>query len=364
MNGASISLFDASKGSLNVTKSGNKYTFNYPCTSSTECTPYLVHLPIGQYKFSLWGAEGGNTRKLNSAVIKSPSNGGKGAFVSGVIKLMKDSSFFFYVGGKGGDLYSTSANAYGRGGFNGGGRGGFDTDEDYGENAAGGGGASDVRIIEGGTVESLKSRIIVAGAGGGSVAAEIQGYISAPNNTQYYYSVVGGDAGALEGFSTNSLTYPGTQKSGCFGYGINGLSINHIVSRDGGSFGGGGGGYYGGNSISLSQVPYFAFDVFGGAGGSSFVSGCKGCNSVDRFPINAVKHTSRPYHFSGYRFTNIIMKSGKDSFLSPSGTQETGHFGNGAIAIEYLAAFNPYTCKVIQPKMNIIPFLLVVSLNK
>ena len=96
----------------------------------------------GWYKIELWGAAGGGT------------NGGKGAYVSGMIYLEANDHLYFYVGEKGNKAAT----------FNGGGAG-SSTDSRY----YAGGGATDVRLVSGSwdDAESLNSRIMVAAGGGG-----------------------------------------------------------------------------------------------------------------------------------------------------------------------------------------------------
>ena len=340
----SYSLLDSSKGTINVTKKGSTLTFNYPCSNIMTCTPYVVNVPHGVYRMSLWGAQGGSAHTWNSDVFLEDS-GGKGAFVSGKINVHHDSKFYFYVGGKGEDLRTKDANAFGHGGFNGGGNGGYDVGEEFGESNAGGGGASDIRLIGEDNTEGYKSRIIVAGAGGSKLA--VFDYNSSEKDDKgvtYYTSSIPGDAGTLEGFSTNYFTVPGTQTTGCFGKGNHGVNIDHVITQKGGSIGGGGGGYYGGDHINISNVGYIRAIEGAGAGGSYFVSGCRGCNAVSRLPVNQVVHTKQSIHYSGYKFFDIIMKSGKDQFNTPDGVSETGHHGNGAISITYISKIKPLTC--------------------
>ena len=154
-----------------VTKlESNKLLFEYPCESLTDCYPYKVNFGPGIYRFELWGAQGGDARYWNRVNIR-PNSGGKGAFVSGYLKLPYSSSFYFYIGAKGEDQTGIKKGDFGKGGYNGGGNGGGEENDDsYPESSAGGGGATDIRIIHDSQneVESLKSRIAVAAAGGGA----------------------------------------------------------------------------------------------------------------------------------------------------------------------------------------------------
>ena len=362
MERINYTILDQKLGILNVSKSENTFLFNYPCVSTITCTPYYVFIPKGVYRMSLWGAQGGNSRDGNSLTFLEDS-GGKGAFVSGKIRILQDSNFFLYVGGKGEDLISKVANSYGKGGFNGGGNGGYDVGEEFGESNSGGGGASDIRLIGNDSIEGLKSRIIVSG-GGGSRIAEIESTqtITDSKGTVYQYTSTSGDAGTLEGYSTSSFTVPGTQTSGSFGKGMHGVNIDRSKTSLGGSIGGGGGGYYGGSHINVDTIGTIDWIQSSGAGGSSFVSGCKGCNAVSILPLNQVEHTNKNKHYSGYVFYDIIMKSGKDTFKDPQGKSETGHHGNGAILIEYINKDVLYTCVYRQKhRISVLSMIILVS---
>lgn len=157
----------------------------------------------GWYKIELWGAAGGATSL----------EGGAGAYTSGIIYLEENTSLYFYIGDEGS---STNGGANGGGNGNGTGRGG--------------GGATDVRTINGdwNAAGSLSSRIMVAGGGGGASQ-----------------STTGQNGVTLE-------TRSGLNQ----GIGQNGTTNG----------GGGGGGYYGGQGGSTVS----------GAGGSSYISGYAG----------------------------------------------------------------------------------------
>jgi len=91
---------------------------------------------------------------------------------------------------------------------------------------------------------------------------------------------------------------------------------------------GGGSGYYGGSAGNHA----------GGAGGSSFISGYPGCNAISANSTeDAIVHTGQPNHYSGYVFTNSVMKAGNETMPSPSGGTETGHTGNGYAIITQLS---------------------------
>ena len=334
----------------NVAKFINRIVFNYPCTSIFSCKPYNVSLKRGTYLFEVWGANGGDGRYGNKVTLKV-GTGGRGAFVSGILHLKRQTTFYLYIGGHGEDQKSTASGSYGRGGYNGGADGGAEIETNNPpESSAGGGGSSDVRLIhesEGETI-SLKSRIIVSGAGGGACStagetktaciyttevSEEEDFLCTNKESTIYVSENGGAGGKLHGYRTNPYTFNGNQTKGSFGKGGKGLS-----STSHGSSGGGGSGYFGGTA---DQSITFEIQL-SGAGGSSYVSGCKGCRSVKE-TSEEIETTDNPNHYSNHIFTDIIMKSGLEKFYSPTGEEETGHTGNGAISITYFSG-NIFTC--------------------
>ena len=318
-------------GVSKATIQGNVAKFDYPCTSTTTCKPYTVFFFPGRYQFELYGAQGGDGRFQNTVDIRKDS-GGKGAYVSGVLNIIKGTTMFFYIGGKGEDQTSTAKGSYGIGGFNGGGNGGADTCENTGpESNAGGGGATDIRLINSQSYKGLKSRIIVAAGGGSGIST----------NTK----PKGGAGGELIGNAPTAFVIPGSQNSGSFGKGQNGISIGCLTISEtvyftGGSTGGGGGGYYGGSTLKYEQLPTTKqYIETSGAGGSSFISGYRGCNAVqyDKKETSTIIHTGRRYHYSGYVFKKPIMMSGLKTFHKPGSTEtEVGHTGNGFIVITYI----------------------------
>ena len=121
---------------------------------------YSCTLHPGVYLIECWGASGSHDLK---------KEGGMGAYVSGYLRLLRSQNFYLFAGEQG--------KIYGDVTYNGGGSGLFKPNNDYWkslENKAkcgSGGGASDIRLIDGdwNDEESLKSRIIVAAGGGGFV---------------------------------------------------------------------------------------------------------------------------------------------------------------------------------------------------
>jgi len=281
-----------------------KYDFNYTGTSQI-----FTAATTGTYKIELWGSQGGGT------VYK-----GMGGYTSGLIQLIKGTQLYVYVGQAGMPNYTQTT-------FNGGGGSGNSASATYmGGNS--GGGATDVRLIPGlwDNIDSLKSRIMVAGGGGGtSLWTEI--------------STRGGNAGGLNGengvlFSVYSgMTQVGsadgaTQTTG-FAFGIGGKSMDSVPNSCAAEGkGGGGGGYYGGNAQQEVAVNSNA----GGGGGSSFISGYIGCNAINLAGI----HTGQSNHYSGYIFVNSEMIPGNVSMSKPSGGSEIGHAGNGYCKITFV----------------------------
>ena len=283
--------------------------FKYDCQQTSICNPYFVLLKPGVYKFECWGASGGN--HSNDGVH------GNGAYVSGIIRFPYFKQLFLYVGGSG---------SYTEGGYNG---GGFANIQ-----ASGGGGASDIRLFGGNWNDSLSlaSRIIVAGAGGGS------------NNF-----INGGDAGALIGYDGGKASdrggcgelifaTGGTQEKGgtgliSGGFGKGGSQTAEEGDIDGGA---GGSGYFGGGKAGGCELS--------GAGGSSFVSGYQGCLAINEPSADgSFTMSTKSVHYSGLFFHNPIMQDGKTSFYSPEGIIETGHIGHGAIKITIFSTI--LTCK-------------------
>ena len=276
---------------------------------------YEFIVPIdGTYKIELWGAQGGS---LNSNYI-----GGKGGYTSGEIDLIKNEVLYIYVGGQGGGN-STVTNV---GGWNGGGYSG----NNPGGNSTGGGGATDVRLIRASATttvwnnfDSLKSRIMVAAGGGGTVYAG--GYSNSP-----------GYAGGLQGGAGtgthNSVTTTGATQIGsgtAYGNNYKGTFGYARQSNSDGWGGGGGGGYYGGNNGYGK----------GGNGGSSFISGYSGCNAITEDSTSSnIVHTGQVNHYSNKIFANAIMIAGNATMPSQSsnGTM-VGNTGHGYAKISVIS---------------------------
>ncbi|EAX89182.1 hypothetical protein TVAG_195580 [Trichomonas vaginalis G3] len=188
----------------------------------------------------------------------------------------------------------------------------------------GGGGATDIRLLPGNydNFTSLKSRIIVAAGAGGLDSGDF-----------------GGPGGTLEGYDSQyNHGKGGTQISPGQGY------VNGQFGKGGGNSGliggsgngSGGSGYFGGGSSDI-------IDNYGGGGGSSFISGHEGCVAVNEdSPENPMTFRSGKYisvHYSGLKFEHTQMIDGQSQMFSPSGSLETGHYGNGFIRITQFPTF-------------------------
>ena len=252
----------------------------------------------GYYKLETWGAEGGGSRLSSNS---SSGLGGKGGYSIGYVNLDAGDTLYVYVGGYGES--STSGDAFG--GFNG---GGSAYASSAGEPGNGGGGASDIRIGQ----DSLYARVIVAGGGGGGGEDSSDSY---------------GAGGGLTG--TNSYR-PGTQTSagtnGAFGIGADtGLA-------DGGA---GGGGWYGGGTTSSTSI---GSDSGGGGGGSGWIYTESNFNS---WQSGNSTDAAKWLLDSKYYLSNADTLAGNTTFKSPTGTNETGHAGNGYVRITYVGTSLP-----------------------
>ncbi len=295
------------------------YSFNHVASEQEFIVPY-----DGLYLLELWGASG--HVRSDGKILQNSF--GRGAYVRGYINLIKDTHLYFYVG--------TSNWIQ----FNGSGPG-----------EAFGGGATDVRLVNGNwnNFESLKSRIMVAAGGGGgsfktntSVVTRGDGggltginskiavtYDNLYNNTNY--SGYGASQTAGGGPGTARSTYDPKQASmtgtfGAGGYGKNIKDNTYTSSGGGGGYYGGGHGVHPGSSWS------------GGGGGSSFISGYPGCNAIaENSTSSKIVHTGQPNHYSGYVFHDTKMISGNLSMPNHDGTGNmTGNTGNGFAKITYI----------------------------
>lgn len=258
-------------------KTGDILNFDY--TGAVQS----ITLPKGTYKLECWGAQGGYSSSNSGIAV---GMGGKGGYSVGTITLNQKTPIYIYAGGVG----SISGNGKADGGFP---NGGSSWASNISEGAGGGGGSSDIRI---GT-NSLHARVIVAGGGGGG---------GEDNETGGYG---GGETGGTSGSGT-----PGSQTapSGYFG-------IGGHTSYDGG---GGGGGWYGACPADGQTTPATSNsedDTSGSPGGSGYVYTS---STAKNYPNGCLVNST---HY----LTNAKTIAGNNSFISPTGSSETGHSGNG-----------------------------------
>lgn len=328
-NGSNITTSVTNNGNTIDTNKLGKYTVTYTVTDSvgvtftkTRTVYVFVYQEVafaysggvreyvtpttGLYKIAAWGARGGGSQDDSTLGM---SEGGRGAYAYGEVVLKKGTKLYLYVGGKG----SIATDGYAMGGYNGGGNAyGYSYEEDEETkiiSGAGGGGASDVRLIDGSAdnYESLLSRILVAGGGGGAGI--------------YSYSTYG-YGGDYQSYMTNGYDeYNAYQDSPGY-YASLGIGASTYY----GSGGAGAGGYFGGGTY---QGWSYGEDTQGGGGGNSFISGNSSCNALDQWGNS----TYQPNHFSGYRFTNSAMINASSSMLLPDDSTGNGNNGDGSIKI-------------------------------
>lgn len=138
------------------------------------------------------------------------------------------------------------------------------------------------------------------------------GGTSGGTTTEYYGS--GGGGGTQTAGGTG-----GSNNSGTFGQGGQGLSSS------GGYAGAGGGGWYGGGG---SYPDGSGDDDRGGGGGSGYVYTS---STASNYPSGCLLNAS-------YYLTDAQTIAGNTAFTSPTGTNETGHTGNGYIRITAIKA--------------------------
>ncbi len=258
------------------------FDFDYTGGEQTFVAPVS-----GTYKVELWGASGGG---LDNAV------GGLGGYSSGNILLSQKQNLYVFVGQFSSYVDYMCYEYNKNNSFNGNKQG----------SCSGGGGATDIRLSVSENwydFNSLKSRIIIAGGGGGAL-----------------YTGHGGSGGGLKGYdgvglnSNNNYTIGtgGNQTSGYFGIG----------GRDTTT---GGGGYYGGGHGSSANA----------GGGSSFISGHNGCDAIkEESTEDNIIHTGQSIHYSGLYFTNTLMIDGEGYRWTDKKEEQIGmpsHLDNSVI---------------------------------
>ncbi len=243
----------AGNGYARITRLSDGKVYNFDYTGS----PQTFTIPSsGKYSIECWGAAGGDTASPVGSNRTMAGRSGRGGYTYGEVSLNDGYTLYVYVGGAG--KYGAGTNSYGGplGGWNGGGNGGN-------KNSGSGGGATDVRTKNGAwnSEESLNSRIMVAGGGGG--VDDAGGTLNGANDGR------GGAGGNIvsEGAYINGVLNRAYFASQTYGAAF-GIGGNVTTNTD---TGGGGGGWYGGQPSN---------NYNGGAGGgSSYISGHLGCIS-------------------------------------------------------------------------------------
>lgn len=314
--------------------------FDYTGDSQTFTTKY-----DGSYKVELWGAQGGSMtgtgyRSDGSSRGELTYTGGKGAYTNGAINFIKGTNIYLYIGGKGPDNISLNSCTGGdTGGYNGGGT----LLSGQCKFGSPGGGATDIRIVNGvwNNFNSLKSRIMVAAGGGG-----------ANFRNQGYGEGNGGDGGTLNGIDGEESLMDGSyhRQDYASGYaiGTGGTQVScgnikrikvdgTILITKSGYFGfaasatyqtGAGSGYYSGGGAAHG----------GAGGGSSFISGYDGCDAIaENSTEDNIVHTGQSVHYSGYKFNNAVMYAGNEEMPTHDGTSTMiGNSGNGYAKISLI----------------------------
>ena len=275
-------------------KTGDILNFDYTGAVQT------VMLPKGIYKLECWGAQGGNGYYSDSSISRTASFGG---YSTGIINLNKPTTIYVYVGGAG-TKYSTNAS----GGFNGGGA----CYSSNGRYMNSGGGGTDIRVKD----DSLYARVIVAGGGGGCYET------GTPTN---YSCSGGGESGIVSnGSGSDRYGQPGTQTTGGAARTTTSWDDSYINSHLKGIFGIGGGS----NGISMSYINGGGGGWYGGGAGGPD-GGAGGGSGYVYTRTTSSNYPSGCLLNSSYYLTDAKTIAGNNSFVSPTGSSETGHSGNG-----------------------------------
>lgn len=281
----------------------NSSVMNFDYTGSVQTTT----LTPGRYKLECWGAQGGNGYYSDSSISRTASFGG---YSTGIINLNKPTTIYVYVGGAG-TKYSTNAS----GGFNGGGA----CYSSNGRYMNSGGGGTDIRVKD----DSLYSRVIVAGGGGGCYET----------GTPTDYSCSGGGESGIVSNGSGSDRYgqPGTQTTGGAARTTTSWDSSYINSHLKGTFGIGGGS----NGVSMSYINGGGGGWYGGGAGGPD-GGAGGGSGYVYTSTTASNYPSGCLLNATHYLSNAQTIAGNQSFSSPTGSTETGHSGNGYVRITKL----------------------------
>lgn len=272
----------------------------------------------GTYRMECWGASGGGGPTIGTSCC--------GGYVSGVISLTKDQDFYIYTGQHG----NSSNNASSTYMFNGGGYAVVKS----GHCGACGGGATDVRTVDGDwdNTSSLNSRIIIAAGGGGGAAMQtsanaggLDGYNGIGGDGTSYNSYQGkgasqsgGGSGGPQFASARAGTAGTLGKGGLGGY-------NHNNGAGGGGGSGGGGGLYGGGGSSGLYN-----GLWSGGGGSSYISGHSGCTAKTLTFSSTVMIDGMGYEWTPTKGSQVGIPTPADGNV-----RQNGYVGDGICHITY-----------------------------
>ena len=310
----------------------------YPCEKTNDCTYISFTINPGLYNVSLCGASGG-IESFDEEGETPPDSPSAGGFVNGMIRILKPSTLYAYVGGRGISVEKETGTVE-EGGFNGGGG-----SESIKKLLITGGGSTDIRA----DINSPFHRIIVAGGGGGSDDVDHDGKVE-------YSDIIkndgkGGAGGGLisQSFFVSSSIINGYEATQSNGYSfLNGESGSKTGSKHPNKYtnpnifhelAGAGGGWFGG---------FASYNNNGGAsGGSSFALTYNSTipqGLIHIYNKNYESVQSGTYAFnpkeSYYIFTNVTHQRGV-------------WYGNGWIKISQLQNYE-FLLKEITIKCNII----------
>ena len=304
---------------LNICPYEENQVFNFDYTGDIqEFNPECE----GNYKLEVWGAQGGGSNTSGSAVnTDQPTHIGLGGYSVGVKNLEKNEKIYIYVGGQG-NVECNATNTI-NGGWNGGGSG-----HGYGNAAhcnGGGGGATDIRTKRAevtyqnysyytNDTESLNSRIIVAGGGGGMGQS-----VSSPGFGGHGGGYKGEDGGYNSTKNYNSRGSTGATQSSGYALGYGGSGYQGGTSCQGGA----GGGFYGGNASTTNEC-----NNNGGGGGSGYIGGVTSNSSY-----GIVKQMTC---YSCSTNSSDDLKTTTTSNYSQDATSNYAKSGNGYARITYL----------------------------
>ena len=287
--------------------------------------PYVVTLPPGRFKFEAWGAAGVN----NTCYFPPSYIIGRGGYTKGIIQFDNVQVISIYVGEKG-EKKSAFNSIY--------------------ELISGlaGGGATDFRLVNSGkewyNFSSLKSRIMVAGGGGGAdcyKGGDAGGLIGHDGGASIYYKNYPTGGTQISGGTVGITNYPWgevlTPYPGKFGIAGSGNCISSNISNTNcNGAGSGGGGYYGGGGNSGDG---------GGGGGSSFISGHEGCIAIlEKSTETEIFSSYSSFHYSGLYFTDTVLLGGNETIPSYDeyGNIMIGNECNGYARITYLNYYSKH----------------------